>query len=145
MKSSLLERTSLILTIPGNMYVWVSVYDLLPTTHKIREMPFEDRQEAIASILCSCSGTVSMKEYDMSAHGPLAAKASKCTLFRNILCSNQMSRHCCKNEGAEHCRFHSLYPENDESYTVSGHLFFSIFKNVKLIESIYIFQKMENS
>uniref|UniRef100_A0A8R1I1B6 C2H2-type domain-containing protein n=2 Tax=Caenorhabditis japonica TaxID=281687 RepID=A0A8R1I1B6_CAEJA len=101
-----------------NIFAWVSVFDILPTSHQIREMAYEERQQSIASLLCHCSGNLSNVRYDTSAIGDSARKASKCVLFRNLMCNNQMSRHCCKAEGRMTCRFHRLYPENDESYAV---------------------------
>ncbi|KAF1762732.1 hypothetical protein GCK72_010994 [Caenorhabditis remanei] len=99
-----------------NMFAWVSVFDLLPTIHGISEMTNMEKEESIASYMCSCPGIESNKNFDMSAVGKPARAASHCLLFRNLLCSNHMSRYCCKTLATGPCRYHSLYPENDESY-----------------------------
>lgn len=100
-----------------SMFVWVSVFDLLPTIHGISEMSAIEKRESIASYMCTCPGVESNKNFDMSAIGKPARLASNCLLFRNLLCSNHMSRYCCKTVSRNPCRFHSLYPENDESYS----------------------------
>ncbi|PIC40836.1 hypothetical protein B9Z55_008449 [Caenorhabditis nigoni] len=100
-----------------NLYAWVSVFDLLPTIHGISEMSANEKRESIASYLCSCPGIASNKLFDMSAVGKPARKASHCLLFRNLLCTNMMSKYCCKHVASEPCKFHSMYPENEESYT----------------------------
>ncbi|CCD69963.2 C2H2-type domain-containing protein [Caenorhabditis elegans] len=99
-----------------NIYAWVSVFDLLPTIHEISEMSMTSKKVSIAGLLCSCMGIESSQKYDLTAMGDIARESSRCLLFRNCLCTNQMSRFCCKLVGREHCRFHSVYPENDESY-----------------------------
>uniref|UniRef100_A0A1I7UJW3 C2H2-type domain-containing protein n=1 Tax=Caenorhabditis tropicalis TaxID=1561998 RepID=A0A1I7UJW3_9PELO len=99
-----------------NQYVWVSVFDLLPTIHGISEMTTQEKQSSIATYMCCCSGEESSK-FDLSAIGKQARLASKCLLFRNLLCTNSMSKFCCKTVGPRPCRFHQLYPENDESYS----------------------------
>ncbi|CAI2349056.1 unnamed protein product [Caenorhabditis sp. 36 PRJEB53466] len=125
-----------------NMFVWVSVFDLLPTTHEVREMALEDRQETIANLLCTCSGETT-KDFDLSAFGELARKTSKCVLYRNLHCTNQMSRLCCKVEANQRCRFHELYPENDESYTKMEAAMMSFkHQNKRIIEKVS--KEMEN-
>lgn len=99
-----------------NMFVWASVFDLLPTVHGISEMTSMEIRESISNYLCSCPGEDSNKNFEMSAIGRPAREASNCLLFRNFLCANAMSKYCCKLIGTENCRFHALYPENDESY-----------------------------
>ncbi|EGT47893.1 hypothetical protein CAEBREN_17511 [Caenorhabditis brenneri] len=118
-----------------NMYAWVSVFDLLPTIHGISEMTDHEKQASIASYLCCCSGVESNKNFDMSAVGKPAREASQCLLFRNLLCSNNMSRYCCKTMSTEPCRFHAMYPEHDESYAKMDSVLSMFLKENKDIEN----------
>lgn len=99
-----------------SQHAWVSVFDLLPTIHGISEMTANEKRESIANYMCVCPGDESNKNFDMSAVGKPARAASRCLLFRNLLCTNNMSKYCCKTVGPNKCKFHDIYPENEESY-----------------------------
>lgn len=111
----------------SNVHVWASTFDVLPTTHSVREFSLDDtqsesqkakedvdemlksrkieRREILSKMYCSCSGQKSQP----IENGDI----SKCYLFRNSLCSNQMARVCCMNEGCNNCPYHSHYPLED--------------------------------
>ncbi|CAB3402971.1 unnamed protein product [Caenorhabditis bovis] len=101
-----------------NIYAWVSPYDVIPTTHKLLELSENDaeRRKHYEKLICVCSGESRMK-WNMESMGNMEKCPFPCPLYRNELCTNRMSRACCKAEGTLRCHYHEIYPEQEDSYT----------------------------